>query len=85
MKCEICDAIEKLGLESSAHALWFCSANKRLPARKQLRASLEILAVKAAMLHRFATEVLLQRLAQLAGAGIHSRRAYRQPYIKLGL
>lgn len=85
MKCEICDTIERLGLDPSAHELWFCSAVQPAPAKQSLRATLEILALKAAVLHRFATEVLIQRLAQLAGAGIHNRRAYRQHYITLGL
>lgn len=26
MQCEVCDAIERLGLDPSAHDLWFCSA-----------------------------------------------------------
>lgn len=84
MKCEICDIIEKFGLDSSAHEIWFCSATKPGTLKQPVRATFEILAVKAAMLHRFACEVLVQRLGQLA-AGIHSLRAYRQHYITLGL
>jgi len=36
MKCEICRAIERLGLEESAHDLWYCvdGRAKRVVARK---------------------------------------------------
>lgn len=85
MKCEICNIIEKLGLDSSAHDLWFCPAAKSAPQKQPLRATLELLVLKAAVLHRFATEVLIPRLAHLAGAGVHCRRAYRHHYITLGL
>lgn len=87
MKCEICNIIEKLGLDASAHDLWFCTAAaaKPAPQKQPLRATLELLVLKAAVLHRFATEVLMPRLAQLAGAGVHGRRAYRHHYITLGL
>jgi hypothetical protein len=85
MKCEICSIIEKFGLDPSAHDLWFCSGVKPVPVKQPLRATLATFVVKAAMFHRLAAEVLMQRLGQLAGAGIHSLRTYREHYITLGL
>ena len=85
MQCEICNIIEKLGLDSSALDIWFCSADKPMVRKDSLRTTLQILALKAALLHRVARGALIHCLTNVTGAGIHNRRAYRQHYITLGL
>ncbi|HZD95273.1 MAG TPA: hypothetical protein VE133_13520 [Candidatus Sulfotelmatobacter sp.] len=43
MKCEICRAIERLGLEPSAHELWYCpdAVTKKAALRRASRPELE--------------------------------------------
>lgn len=50
MKCEICKTIERLGLDSSAHDLWYCAdgrTNKFSVAGAQLKLKLAIRSLHA--------------------------------------
>jgi hypothetical protein len=85
MKCEICNAIERLGLDPSAHDLWFCCGIEPAPVRHSLRVTLEQFAVKAAVLHRIVADVLVERCRQVLDIGIHHLPSYRQHYTTLGL
>lgn len=85
MKCEICNTIERLGLNPSAHDMWFCSACEQTISKRSRRETLETLVVKAAMFPRLACDLLVDRCRQLLDAGVHSLPAYRRHYITLGL
>ena len=85
MKCEICNAIERLGLDPSAHDLWYCSEPAQPDSGRRAHAKLETILLKAATLHRAACDLLAQGCKHLVGYGVHSRPAYRRHYITLGL
>jgi hypothetical protein len=85
MKCEICNAIERLGLDPSAHELWFCADSQKVARKVSLLDKLAHFTVSAASLHRIAADHLMEHLGSAVGAGIHHLPAYREHYIKLGL
>jgi hypothetical protein len=85
MKCEICNAIERLGLDPSAHDLWYCSEPAETDSGRRAHAKLETILLKAATLHRAACDLLAQGCKHLVGYGVQSRPAYRRHYITLGL
>jgi hypothetical protein len=85
MKCEICNAIERLGLDPSAHDLWYCSEHGQSGSGRSSNARLETILVKAAILPRVACDVLVEGCKHLVGFGVHSLPAYRRHYITLGL
>ncbi len=85
MKCEICNAIERLGLDPSAHDLWYCSAPERHTPGRLTRATVETFLVEAALLPRVACDLLIVGCKHLLVAGMHSLSAYRRHYITLGL
>jgi hypothetical protein len=85
MKCEICKTIERLGLDPSAHELWFCSERYSVPLKVPLAARIAHVTVRAASLHRIVADFLVEHLREAIGAGLHTLPAYREHYIKLGL
>lgn len=84
MECEICRTIERLGLDRSAHDLWFCT-DPQPTARAALGARIKELGVKAAMLQWIIGDYAVAGIRQLLGAGLHNLLSCRQHYITLGL
>lgn len=85
MKCEICNTIERLGLDRSAHDLWFCCEHEQQASGRASGATLATILVKAATLPRVACDLFLDRCKHLIGAGLHSLPAYRRHYTTLEL
>jgi hypothetical protein len=85
MKCEICNAIERLGLDPSAHDMWYCSEDSQPVSRRSAHARLETIIVKAAVLPRVACDLLIEGWRHLFGFGVHRLPACRRHYITLGL
>ena len=85
MQCEICNTIRRLGLDPSAHDLWFCSEAHSADLASHSRSALNEFLLKAAMLQRGIYHVLVQASRYLAGTGSHHLPAYRRRYIRLGL
>jgi hypothetical protein len=80
MHCEICETIKRLGLDRSAHDLWFCSESRTCcPARP---GSPRLLLRAAKWQH-----AALHLLAQIPGhlLRFHVCPTYRQRIITLGL
>lgn len=82
MQCEICNAIRRLGLDPSAHDLWFCSETR---SASHSPSGLNGFLLKAAMLQRGIYHVVLQASRYLAPASSHHFPAFRRRYIRLGL
>ena len=81
MHCEICDAIKRLGLDSSAHDLWFCSEHPTWAYSRRPRSN-RFLAKRAVwqpeIRHVFSE--ICRHFPRL-----HLCPAYRQRIIRLGL
>ena len=84
MKCEICNAIERLGLDSSAHDLWVCS-DARPAGKPSIIRRLVNIFVTAACLHRITADLIVEHTRQALGAGLDHLPAHREHYIRLGL
>lgn len=85
MQCEICNAIRRLGLDPSAHDLWFCSEPPSPDLESHPRSGLNGFLLKAEMLQRGIYHVLLQASHYLIGSGSNHLPAFRRRYIRLGL
>ena len=84
MQCEICNAIRRLGLDPSAHDLWFCSEARPADLAAPSHQGLNGVLLQAAMLQRGIYHLVLQASRYLAGTGNH-HPACRRRYIRLGL
>ena len=81
MNCEVCKAIERLGLDASAHDWWFC-ADGRVMTRQSI-------SEKGERPHhnrrRAAVRVIRQQFRRALNAMAGSLPAHRQHYVTLCL
>lgn len=85
MQCEICNTIRRLGLDPSAHDLWFCSEARSANFTSHSRSGLNGFLLKVAMLQRGIYHAIVEASRYLAGTGSHHLPAFRRRYIRLGL
>jgi len=85
MQCEICKAIIRLGLDPSAHDLWFCSEAHPADSACRSNSGLNRILLQTAMLQRGISHFISQLSRYLAGTGNHHFPAFRRRYIRLGL
>ena len=81
MQCEVCDAIRRLGLDPSAHDLWFCSAPHPAWSSATRQRLNRFFSIKVTW--QYQARRLLHAFRHLPR--LHPCPAYRQRIIRLGL
>lgn len=85
MQCEICNTIERLGLDHSAHELWFCCDPKPTVSTCSLRSHLRELVLKSAVRCQLAYSQFLDRRNRWIALSLRNVSSLKQHYITLGL
>jgi hypothetical protein len=85
MQCEICNTIERLGLDPSAHDLWFCCDPKPAVSTCSLRSHLREFVLNCAVRRQLAYSQVLDRRKHWIELSLRNFSSLRQHYITLGL
>ena len=85
MQCEICNTIERLGLDPSAHDLWFCCDPKPVVSTCTSRSRLGEFLLRSAVRFQLAYSQFLDRKQHWIELSLRNVSSLRQHYITLGL